>query len=59
MRTLTTHPYKPGPPESALVRVVGMYKEFTHGARVLPVLRDVSLAIEARRIWMRTTWGGL
>ena len=29
----------------ALVRVVHMFKEFTHGARVLPVLRDVSLTL--------------
>jgi lipoprotein-releasing system ATP-binding protein len=29
----------------ALVRVVHMFKEFTHGARVLPVLRDVNLTL--------------
>jgi len=30
----------------ALVRVVHMYKEFTHGARVLHVLRDVNLTLQ-------------
>jgi lipoprotein-releasing system ATP-binding protein len=31
----------------ALVRVEHMYKEFTHGARVLQVLRDVSLTLDS------------
>jgi len=32
---------------SPLVRVVHMHKEFTHGARVLHVLRDINLTLEA------------
>jgi lipoprotein-releasing system ATP-binding protein len=44
---LTTDPASrtKGSDPQPLVRVAGMYKEFTHGARVLQVLRDVTLTL--------------